>query len=101
MKAMKVKRTSVVARGRMARSIVWKGSIGTSEEGICAECAEEVGRRLQEGAEGVEDCWLLSSGRQDSTGEGAVCQGQVPPCLTSQLRLALPFTSLVLRCALH
>merc|ERR1712242_443631 len=26
MKAMKVKRTSVVARGKMARSIVWKGS---------------------------------------------------------------------------
>merc|ERR1719245_2006996 len=34
---MKVKRTSVVARGRMARSIVWKGSKQKTAGGLTKE----------------------------------------------------------------
>merc|ERR1719336_1835787 len=46
-------------------------------------------RCLQEGAEGFEDYRFLSSGWQDSTGEGVVREGEVHPRVTRSLQFIL------------
>merc|ERR1712107_702293 len=101
-KVMKAKKVSVVAKGKMARAVVFSGRKQKTASGLTkanllknksgkivsksrsqnskkayANSAIKVGRRNEGGPQGLEPQGLRSHGWQDSTWQGALRQGQV------------------------